>query len=136
MMVFVEDHKDEYGVEPICRQLPITPSTYYEHKSRETDPDRHVLLDGIKIASCGEPRLYNLLLKIEMTRNNHRQAAKDAMLGLQNCPNEGNGLWHHLAVVYLLQTGERETAKSILESGLRAFPDNPGLTSLKKLVFI
>jgi putative transposase len=29
---------DEYGVEPICRQLPIAPSAYYEHKAREVEP--------------------------------------------------------------------------------------------------
>jgi putative transposase len=28
------------GVEPICEQLPIAPSTYYEHKSRQADPSR------------------------------------------------------------------------------------------------
>ena len=26
---------DEYGVEPICEQLPIAPFTYFEHKRRE-----------------------------------------------------------------------------------------------------
>ncbi len=30
----------EYGVEPICAQLPIAPSQYYEHKAREADPTR------------------------------------------------------------------------------------------------
>ncbi len=28
------------GVEPICRMLPIAPSTYYEQKAREKDPSR------------------------------------------------------------------------------------------------
>jgi len=30
MIRFVEDHRDQYGVEPICRVLPIAPSSYYE----------------------------------------------------------------------------------------------------------
>jgi len=38
MVAFVDDHKREYGVEPICRVLPIAPSTYYWHKAREADP--------------------------------------------------------------------------------------------------
>ena len=42
-MTFVEDHKGEYGVEPICKQLPIAPSTFYEHQRREADPDRQPL---------------------------------------------------------------------------------------------
>jgi transposase InsO family protein len=40
MVAFIDDHRVEYGVEPICRVLPIAPSTYYEHKARERDPSR------------------------------------------------------------------------------------------------
>ena len=29
MVAFIDDHRAEYGVEPICRVLPIAPSTYY-----------------------------------------------------------------------------------------------------------
>jgi hypothetical protein len=32
MIAFIDDHRAVYGVEPICRVLPITPSTYYEHR--------------------------------------------------------------------------------------------------------
>jgi transposase InsO family protein len=39
-MAFIDAHRDQYGVEPICAQLPIAPSTYYEHKSRQRDPSR------------------------------------------------------------------------------------------------
>lgn len=40
MIAFVDDHRGTYGVEPICRVLPIAPSTYYEHVARHRDPDR------------------------------------------------------------------------------------------------
>ncbi|WJW76176.1 IS3 family transposase [Thiohalobacter sp. IOR34] len=40
MIAYIDDHKDRYGVEPICAVLPIAPSTYYEHKAREADPER------------------------------------------------------------------------------------------------
>jgi len=40
MISFLDAHRDEYGVESICAQLPIAPSTYYEHKVREVDPTR------------------------------------------------------------------------------------------------
>ena len=40
MVAFVDDHRGEYGVEPICAQLPIAPSTYYEEKARQADPER------------------------------------------------------------------------------------------------
>ena len=38
MVSFIDEHRDEYGVEPICELAPIAPSTYYEHKARERDP--------------------------------------------------------------------------------------------------
>jgi transposase InsO family protein len=40
MVSFIDDHRGEYGVEPICAVLPIAPSTYYEHKRRHAAPER------------------------------------------------------------------------------------------------
>jgi putative transposase len=40
MVDFIDRHRDQYGVEPICAQLPIAPSRYYEHKARQVDPQR------------------------------------------------------------------------------------------------
>ena len=40
MVSFIDEHRREYGVEPICRNLPIAQSTYYERKAVERDPDR------------------------------------------------------------------------------------------------
>ncbi|SDJ05406.1 putative transposase [Arthrobacter subterraneus] len=34
MCAFIEEHRDQHGVEPICRVLQIAPSTYYAHRSR------------------------------------------------------------------------------------------------------
>ncbi len=39
-MTFLDEHRDSYGVESICSVLPIAPSTYYEQKARQADPDR------------------------------------------------------------------------------------------------
>lgn len=38
MVSFIDEHRDQYGVEPICQVLPIAPSVYYERKAREADP--------------------------------------------------------------------------------------------------
>ena len=38
MIAFIDDHRGDYGVEPICRVLPIAPSTYYAHIARQADP--------------------------------------------------------------------------------------------------
>jgi transposase InsO family protein len=40
MIAFIDDHRDAYGVEPICRVLPIAPSTYHAHDARRADPSR------------------------------------------------------------------------------------------------
>ena len=38
MIVFINEHRDTYGVEPICKVLPIAPSTYRLHAARQRDP--------------------------------------------------------------------------------------------------
>ena len=40
MVSFVDKNRESYGVEPVCRMLPIATSLYYEHKAREKDPSR------------------------------------------------------------------------------------------------
>jgi transposase InsO family protein len=46
MVEFIDDYREEYGVEPICRVLPIAPSSYHEQKARQAGssrlPDRAV----------------------------------------------------------------------------------------------
>ena len=40
MIAFVDDHRASYGVEPICRLLPIAPSTYRAHATVRREPAR------------------------------------------------------------------------------------------------
>jgi putative transposase len=40
MTSFIDQHREAYGVEPICAVLPIAPSTYYKQKARQADPLR------------------------------------------------------------------------------------------------
>lgn len=40
MVSFIDAQRQGHGVEPMCKVLPIAPSTYYEHKARQADPDR------------------------------------------------------------------------------------------------
>ena len=40
MKAFIDEHRAVYGVEPICKVLPIAPSTYYLHAARQADPSR------------------------------------------------------------------------------------------------
>lgn len=40
MIAFIDDHREAHGVEPICKVLPIAPSTYHAHAARRRDPAR------------------------------------------------------------------------------------------------
>ena len=40
MIAFIDDHRGAYGVEPICKVLPIAPSTYRERLAQRRDPAR------------------------------------------------------------------------------------------------
>ena len=40
MIDFIAEHRATYGVEPICRVLPIAPSTYHAHAARRADPGK------------------------------------------------------------------------------------------------
>ena len=39
MIAFIDDHREVYGVEPICRVLPIAPSSYYARVARRENPE-------------------------------------------------------------------------------------------------
>jgi putative transposase len=40
MTSFIDQYRSAYGVEPICKVLPIAPSTYHEHAARRREPGR------------------------------------------------------------------------------------------------
>jgi transposase InsO family protein len=56
MVDFIDAHRDQYGVEPICRELPIAPSRYYEYKARQADPSRLPARLRRDAELCGEIR--------------------------------------------------------------------------------
>ena len=80
MIAFIEDHKVAHGVEPVCRVLPVTLSTFHAHAAIARDPDpesdraRQDVLDRKKIKEAfdGSGKRYGAR-KIwhELRRNNH-----------------------------------------------------------------
>ncbi|MDR1840660.1 MAG: glycosyltransferase [Holophagales bacterium] len=97
------------------------------------DAARRATLEAIDMAP-NEPALYDNLLKIEMARDNTQQAVQDALLAIRKCPGGGEGRWHRLAAVYLYQNGQRDTAVSVLELGLKNFPNDPDLMRLRGMI--
>ena len=39
-MAFIDNHREELGIEPICHELAIAPSSYHEHAARLADPGK------------------------------------------------------------------------------------------------
>jgi putative transposase len=56
MIAFIDAHRDAFGVEPICRVLPIAPSTYYEHVARRADPSKLPTRAKRDAELCGDIR--------------------------------------------------------------------------------
>jgi len=43
---FIDEHRAEFGVEPICEELEMAPSTYYAAKHREIAPSKRAVRDA------------------------------------------------------------------------------------------
>ena len=56
MTGFIDEHRDVHGVEPICKVLPIAPSTYYQHAARQADPALRSHRAGRDEALCKQIR--------------------------------------------------------------------------------
>jgi len=54
MIAFIEEHRDVFGVEPICKVLPLAPSTYYERLAITKNPDRASTRAKSDADICGE----------------------------------------------------------------------------------
>jgi putative transposase len=44
---FIDEHRAELGVEPICRALQVAPSSYYAAKRRQVEPSARALRDAV-----------------------------------------------------------------------------------------
>ncbi|MCL1892757.1 MAG: glycosyltransferase [Holophagaceae bacterium] len=105
-----------------------------EMRANNFDVARKIALEAVNLAPK-EPTLYDLLIKIELSRNDYSQAATEAIRGIRRCPYGGGGVWHRVAAMQLFQTGENVAARSMLRLGLQAFPKDPDLIRLKKMMF-
>jgi len=47
IVAFIDDHRDEFGVEPICTTLQVAPSTYYAAKRRQLAPSARAVRDAV-----------------------------------------------------------------------------------------
>jgi transposase InsO family protein len=80
MVQFIDAHRAEYGVEPICAQLPIAPAVYYEHKARQKDPERQPLRTRRDQVLRGEiQRVYDANFRVYGARKVWRQLGREGI---------------------------------------------------------
>jgi transposase InsO family protein len=88
MVSFIDAHRELYGVEPICAQLPIAPSLYYEHKARQAEPARlpaRVQRDGMLVPEIR--RVYEENFQVYGARKVWRQLGRED-IGVARCTVE------------------------------------------------
>ena len=52
IVAFEDEHRDEFGVELICRHLQVAPSTYYAAKHRQAAPSVALVVTRCCCRSC------------------------------------------------------------------------------------
>jgi transposase InsO family protein len=78
MVSFIDAHRDQYGVESICEQLPIAPSLYYEHKARQAEPARlPARLQRDAMLACEIRRVYEGNFHVYGARKVWRQLGRE-----------------------------------------------------------
>jgi putative transposase len=81
MKAFIDDHRGDYGVEPICKVLPIAPSTYYTHAARRADPARAPTRAQRDAALCQQiRRVWEENFGVYGVRKVWRQLKRDAIV--------------------------------------------------------
>ena len=73
MITFIDDNRQRWGVEPICRVLPIAPSTYYAFRKRP--PSDRTLRDEYLKSEI--ERVWKANYKVYGARKIHRQLNRD-----------------------------------------------------------
>ena len=78
MKTFIDEHRDVYGVEPICKVLPIAPSTYRAYAARRADPSlRSALAKSDEALSPELERVWNENFQVYGARKVWRQLRRE-----------------------------------------------------------
>src|SRR5207237_1821336 len=81
MIAFIDDHRGAYGVEPICRVLPIAPATYRTHAARRADPAKLPARSRRDLVLAAEiRRVYEANFRVYGVRKVWRQLAREGIV--------------------------------------------------------
>ncbi|CAM04346.1 IS3 family transposase [Saccharopolyspora erythraea] len=98
----IDDHKDRFGVEPICRVLEFPPSTYYAHKARK--PARRSLRDEELLVQIR--RVHEASARTYGARRIWHQLRRD---GIEVAPCTIERLMHVHGIEGVVRGGKRRT---------------------------
>ena len=85
MIAFIDAHRAVYGVEPICRVLPIAPSTDYAHAARRADPSKRPARSRSDAALAVEiRRVFEENFRVYGVRKVWRQLGREG-IGVARC---------------------------------------------------
>jgi hypothetical protein len=80
MIAFIDGHRSIYGVEPICKVLPIAPSTYHAHVAQRSDPARTSARAQRDAALCVEiRRVFDANFRVYGVRKVWRQLGREGI---------------------------------------------------------
>jgi transposase InsO family protein len=80
MIAFIDDYRAAYGVEPICRVLPIAPSTYHAHAAKRADPGKRSTRARRDAAlQAGIRRVWDANFQVYGVRKVWRQLQREAI---------------------------------------------------------
>ena len=65
---FIDEHRAEFGVEPICEQLQVAPSTFYAAKRREILGDESNAARAAEVSQWLHEQLSSLIRNEQITR--------------------------------------------------------------------
>lgn len=124
----------EYINKAMISQPTFSPSyinmSELEEKQGNQDAARAVLQKGLNLCPS-DPSLLERLVKLSIARNDMTQAAIDANQALLACPTGGNGLWHRLVALQMINIGQAEHALAILNLGLKQYSEDQDLKRLR-----
>ena len=80
MVQFIDDHRDVYGVEPICAVVPIAPSTYFLQKAQQAHPtQRSVRAQHDDVLKTQIQHVWDAHFRVYGSRKVWRQLRRDGV---------------------------------------------------------
>src|SRR5512144_2399838 len=121
MKAFIDEHRDAHGVEPICKVLPIAPSTYRAHAALCADPSRRsARAQRDAMMRCEIRRVWEENFQVYGARKVWRQLLREGF-GIARCT-----VARLMGEMGLARRRSRQAGENHRQRPLHALPGGPG----------